>query len=180
MLAFTFGVSSIGVAGLNLHIYPYVTDAGYPEIVAATVMSTIAFTQGGSALFWGYLSDHMDIRKVTMLKFLVQAAGLTIAIWFQNLATLYVGFFLYGVGMGGSLVLQDLVWASYFGRISLGTVRGLAYLALHVFAAGGPPFFGVLFDLTQSYYVSFSIFTGALLTSAFLILLARPPQKRAA
>jgi MFS family permease len=180
MLAFTFGVSSIGVAGLNLHIYPYVTDAGYPEIVAATVMSTIAFTQGGSALFWGYLSDHMDIRKVTMLKFLVQAAGLTIAIWFQNLVTLYVGFFLYGVGMGGSLVLQDLVWASYFGRISLGTVRGLAYLALHVFAAGGPPFFGVLFDLTQSYYVSFSIFTGALLTSAFLILLARPPQKRAA
>ncbi|MGH7847905.1 MAG: hypothetical protein ACREQW_22405, partial [Candidatus Binatia bacterium] len=87
------------------------------------------------------------------------------------------GFFLYGVGMGGGLVLQDLVWANYFGRISLGTVRGMGYLALHVFAAGGPPFFGVLFDLTQSYYVSFSLFTAALLMSAFLILLAKPPQK---
>jgi MFS family permease len=179
ILVFTFGVSSIGVAGLNLHIYPYVTDAGYPEIVAATVMSTIAFTQGGSAIFWGYLCDHMDIRKVTMLKFLIQAAGISLAIWTGHMAALYIGFFLYGVGMGGGLVLQDLVWANYFGRISLGTVRGMGYLALHIFAAAGPPFFGVLFDLTQSYYASFSLFTAALLFSAFLILLAKPPQKRA-
>jgi cyanate permease len=178
ILVFTFGVSSIGVAGLNLHIYPYVTDAGYPEIVAATVMSTVAFMQGGSAIFWGYLCDHMDIRKVTMMKFLIQAAGISLAIGSGHVTALYVGFFLYGVGMGGGLVLQDLVWAQYFGRISLGMVRGMGYLALHIFAAVGPPFFGVLFDLTQSYYVSFSIFTAALLFSAFLILLAKPPQKK--
>ncbi|HWP60432.1 MAG TPA: MFS transporter [Candidatus Acidoferrales bacterium] len=178
ILVFTFGVSSIGVAGLNLHIYPYVTDAGYQEIVAATVMSTVAFMQGGSAIFWGYLCDRMDIRKVTMLKFLLQAAGISLAIGGGHVIALYLGFFLYGVGMGGGLVLQDLIWAEYFGRLSLGTVRGLAFLALHVFAAAGPPFFGILFDITHSYYVSFSIFTAALLFSAFLILLAKPPRKQ--
>jgi MFS family permease len=180
ILVVTFGVSGIGVAGLNLHIYPYVTDAGYQEIVAATVMSTIAFTQGGSALFWGYLSDRIDIRKVTMLKFLIQAAGLSMAIWVGHVAALYVGFFLYGLGMGGGLVLQDVAWANYFGRLSLGRVRGLGYLLLHIFSAAGPPFFGLLFDLTHSYSISFPLFIAALLISAFLILLARPPTKKPA
>jgi len=45
--------------------------------------------------------------------------------------------------------------------------------------AGGPPFFGFLFDLTKSYLLSFILFTLALVISAFLILLARPPQKQA-
>ncbi len=36
----------------------------------------------------------------------------------------------------------------------------------HVFSAGGPPFFGFLFDATQSYMLSFSIFVGLLIVSA--------------
>jgi cyanate permease len=45
-----------------------------------------------------------------------------------------------------------------------------------VFSAGGPPFFGLLFDYTQSYILSFSIFIGLLFASAFLSLFLRPPK----
>ena len=38
----------------------------------------------------------------------------------------YLGFFLYGIGLGGGWVLQELIWTTNFGRISLGMVRGLA------------------------------------------------------
>jgi hypothetical protein len=46
-----------------------------------------------------------------------------------------------------------------------------------VFSAGGPPFFGLLFDYTQSYFLSFGIFIGMLFASAFLSLFLRPPKK---
>lgn len=124
-----------------------------------------------------FLSERMDIRKATMLKFFIQASGLSLVIGTSHLAPTYVGFFLYGIGLGGSQVLQEVIWAGYFGRISLGTVRGLGILVTHAFAAVGPPFFGFLFDATKSYFISFALFTLSLIFSAFLILLVRPPRK---
>jgi MFS family permease len=177
LIALTFGIANVGVAGLNLHVFAYVSDLGFPAVVAATVMSIIAFTQLASTLFWGFLSERIDIRKAVMLEFLFQAFGLSLAILAGRIAAIYAGFFLYGIGLGGSQVLQEIIWANYYGRVSLGTVRGLGLLITYVFGAIGPPFFGFLFDATKSYFVSFSLFAAALLVSAFLVLWLRPPQR---
>jgi len=173
----TFAVGSIGVAGLNLHVFSYVTDLGHSTIIAATVMTIIAATQMGSTLLWGHLSERMDMRKAIMLKFLLQGCGMVLAIGTKELRLTYAGFFLYGIGLGGTQVLQEVIWANYFGRISLGTIRGMGVFVTYVFAAVGPPFFGFLFDITGSYTASFAIFTVSLFISAFLILLAKPPRK---
>lgn len=177
LIVIIFGVSSIGVTGLNLHVFAYVSDLGHSEIVAATVMSGIAFTQLMSPLLWGLVAERVDVRITTMLKFLIQALGLGLAIATGQLLLVYSGFFLYGFGLGGSMVLAEIMWANYFGRLSLGKVRGVGLLLTHVLAAGGPPFFGFLFDLTGSYLLPFSLFAVTLLGSAFLSLLVRAPQK---
>lgn len=177
IIAFTFGIVSVGICGLNLHVFSHVSDIGYPPIVSATVMSIIAFTQFGSTLLWGLISERMDIRKLTMLMFLIQATGLSCVIATGQLYAIYLGFFVYGVGLGGSQVLQELIWASYYGRISLGKVRGMGIFVTYIFAAAGAPFFGFLHDATGSYHRSFILFIAALLVSAFLILLLRPLRK---
>jgi MFS family permease len=177
LLCVTFGMANVGIAGLNLHVFAHITDIGYPSFIAATVMSIIAFTQLGSTLVWGFLSERWEIRKTTMLMFMIQAVGLGLAISTRALSPIYIGFFFYGVGLGGSLVLQEVIWATYYGRLSLGTVRGLAMLITLAFGAAGAPFFGFLFDATGSYLISFVLFALALLGSALLSLLARPPRK---
>lgn len=177
LLVVTFGIASVGIAGLNLHVFAFVTDIGYPPIMAATFMSTIAFTQLGSTLLWGLLAERIDIRKAAMVQFAIQAVGLILAITSRHLSYVYAGFFLYGIGLGGSFILREVVWANYFGRLSLGTVRGMGILLTHVFAATGAPFFGFLFDYTGSYFISFVLFAIALLASAVLIMLVRPPKK---
>ena len=177
VLVVTFGIASIGIAGLNLHIFSYVTDIGYSPLVAASFMSTIALTQLASSLVWGALADRFDIRKVSCVQFLIQGAGLIITISSQEIYLTYIGFFLYGTGLAGSFVLREVIWANFFGRASLGTVRGLSMFFSHLFAASGAPFFGFLHDHTGSYDLSFTIFSAALFTSAFLVLLARPPQR---
>ena len=176
VLVITFGIASVGIAGLNLHIFSYVTDIGHSPIVAASFMSTIAITQLGSTLVWGMLADKFDIRKVSCIQFLIQGIGLVIAITSRQVHFTYIGFFLYGTGLAGSFVLREVIWANFFGRASLGTVRGLSMFFSHLFAASGAPFFGFLHDRTGSYDLSFTIFSGALFTSAFLVLLAKPPR----
>jgi MFS family permease len=177
LLVITFGISSIGVTGLNLHVYSYVTDLGHSPVVAATVMSVIASMQLASPLAWGVLAERIDAKIAAMLRFVVQGVGLGLAISTDNLGCLYSGFFLYGIGLGGNMVLPDILWANYFGRRSLGKVRGMGLLISQVLAAAGPPFFGFLFDITGGYGLSFTIFGVALMTSAILSLMLRPPGR---
>jgi MFS family permease len=178
LLVFSFGIVSVGIAGLNLHMYAFVTDVGYPPMIAAACTSTLALTQLGSTLFWGFLVERIDIRKAAMIQFLFQALGLILAVSSGQLFSMYGGFALYGIGLGGGFVLREVIWANYYGRISLGTVRGVGMLFTHAFAASGAPFFGYLFDATGSYFISFTIFVVALLISAVLILLVQPPKKQ--
>ena len=177
LIATTFGVAQIGVTGLNLHVFSYVSDQGYPTMVAALVMSIIAVMQFSTPMAWGMLADRSDMGRLNMARCAIQGAGLLLALSMPGLVPLYAGFFLYGIGMGGTSILAEMIWASYFGRISLGKIRGMGSLVTSVFSAGGPPFFGLLFDYTESYYLSFSIFIGMLFTSALLSLCLRPPTK---
>jgi MFS family permease len=177
IICFIYGMANVGIAGLNLHVFAYVTDIGFEAIVAATVMSIIASTQLGSTLVWGVVGERMEIRTSNLIMFLMQSAGLGLAIATSQLIPVYAGFCLYGVGLGGSWVLQELIWANYFGRVSLGMVRGLGVLVTHAFGAAGAPFFGFVHDATGSYVSSIIMFVVALIVSAFLSLLVRAPQK---
>lgn len=170
-------IPNIGVAGLNLHIFPYVEEISGSSVVAATVLSIIASTQLIFPLIWGFLADRIEVRKALILKFLVQAAGLSLVVSTTHFAPLYLGFFLYGIGISGGMVLTDLLWAAYFGRLSLGTVRGLGLLMTHGFAAMGPPFFGFLYDASKSYFLPFTLLIISLAVSSVLCLGLRPPTK---
>ena len=178
LIASTFGVAQIGVTGLNLHVFSYVTDKGHPTLVAASVMSIIAVMQFSTPIVWGMLADRMDNGILNMAKCALQGTGLLLALSLPGMAPLYAGFFIYGIGMGGTAILAETIWADFFGRISLGKIRGMGSLVTSLFSAGGPPFFGLLFDYTESYYLSFSIFIGMLFVSAVLSLCLRPPTKR--
>ena len=178
IVCFIYGMANVGIAGLNLHVFAYVTDIGFSPWVGATVLSIIASTQLGSTLVWGFLAERMQIRYSSMLMFLIQAGGLALAIATSEVSFLYLGFLFYGMGLGGGWVLQELVWANYFGRLSLGMVRGLGILVTHAFGAAGAPFFGYVHDATGSYDSSFVAFVIALGLSALLSLVARAPPKK--
>jgi len=176
LIVITFGVSHVGVTGLNLHVFSYVSDQGHSTMVAALVMSIIATMQFSTPMIWGLLAERMNVARLIMAKFLVQGVGIWWALSDPGLISLYGGFFLYGIGMGGTAILAEMIWANYFGRVSLGKIRGMGSLCTSAFSAAGPPFFGLLFDYTQSYDVSFSIFIGMLFASAILSLFLCPPK----
>lgn len=176
LLVVTYGTVTFGIIGLNLHIYPYITDLGYSPEIAATVMAILALTQMAGNLIWGVVGERFDLRNVAAFQFVLQAFGLGLALTAGGLTSVYLGFLIYGFGLGGLLVIRELLWANYFGRISLGRVRNLGIMITRIFTTVGPPFFGFFHDYTGSYFLSFSVFIGGLMLAAVLVLLLNPPR----
>ena len=97
------------------------------------------------------------------------------------------GFMLYafmigwGVGFGGYVPLQELIWATYFGRVHIGRVRAVAIPLLGMTQAIGPQLAARVYDSAGSYSYAFALFAFCSAAAAVCILWARPPsQKRAA
>ena len=59
LIVTTFGVAHIGVSGLNLHVFSFVSDQGHPATVAALVMSTIAIMQFSTPIVWGLWAERI-------------------------------------------------------------------------------------------------------------------------
>ncbi|GEM_PF-25895 len=179
VIVVVFGMSRLAAMGINLHLIPYLLDLGYSSGVAASVF----VVRSGVGLFgnpiWGLAAERYDVRVLTFVKFCMQVVAVIMIVLAQNILMVYGGFALYGIAQGGGGILTEMMFANYYGRLSLGAVRSLALPLQIVFSAGGPLLLGFSFDITGSYNFAFSIIIGASIVSAALILLATPPVKRA-
>ena len=82
-------------------------------------------------------------------------------------------------GIGGVVTVQEVVWADFFGRLSLGTVRSLAQPFTIVSSAGGPVFAGFAYDHFGSYTTAFHLFIATYLLAAMMIMLTPAPGRPA-
>ena len=81
---------------------------------------------------------------------------------------------LFGFSLGGLLTVPPVAFANYFGRGSLGAIRGLTEPFNSLGQAIGALLSGAIFDLTGSYGIAFTSYAILGLLTLFLILAARP------
>ena len=88
----------------------------------------------------------------------------------------YVYAFLFGAAVGGIIVVPPVAYADYFGRKSLGAIRGLTEPFLALGQAIGSVLSGVIFDITGTYKGAFILYAFLGLAATFLLLFAKPPK----
>jgi len=161
-------------AGVSLHQVPHYIGQGVPTLAALTA-STFAFGQVPGGFFWAALARRVPLR------FLLSAAAATMtvgAIGTGFSGSLSVGIpmgFLLGFGVGGLHLILRLTWADYYGRVHLGSIRGLTLPAQIGGQALGPIIAGFMFDATGGYKTPFTIFGIILAIAAVMVLTATPP-----
>ena len=138
--------------------------------------STFALAQMPASLFWAALARRMSIRLLMMgAAFVVAlaAAGTVISDWLlpEIISAAGVGF-----GVGGLHLLIRLVWADYYGRQNLGTIRGLTMSVQVGGQALGPVIARFMFDYFDSYRIPFTFFAVAVFMAGIMALAAKPPQ----
>ncbi len=173
-----YGTATIGMGAMLLHMVPYLTDAGFSKGAAGVLFSLMAWSALLSKPLWGMLMDSFHARFLSALGFGVAAVAiftLLFAARTQSEVAVAIVLGLYGFSVGGTVPLQETVWASYFGRMHLGEIRSVAMPFSIIFSAGGPLLAGDLYDRTGSYQAAFLIFAAFSLVGMMLVLLAKPP-----
>ncbi|MDO8670199.1 MAG: MFS transporter [Dehalococcoidia bacterium] len=176
-----FGFANLGSAGVTLHLYAYLTDIGLPDVTAAMIFSAHAVALTAAKIVWGFVLDKFQVRHCAMTAFvflaaviaLLAAVSLRPSVWLIFVIGILLGF-----GLAGQAPVQEVLWANYFGRLSLGAIRTVASPFSIIFSAGGPFFGGWAYDRYGSYQIAFAFFAASFIVGAFLVYFARPPQKK--
>ena len=174
-----YGVATLGLQAMILHMIPYLTDEGFTTARAALLLSLFSWASLISKFAWGPLMDRIHARYLSAAGFVlsgVAIAALVLVAPGGQFVTVAAVLAVYGLGMGGTAPLQETVWASYFGRTHLGAIRSVAMPFSIVFSAGGPLLGGVLYERTGNYTLPFMLFAGAGAIGGLLLLVARPPR----
>ena len=176
MLAIAGGLVFFIHTGVNIHQAAFLRDQGISASVAASALTVMAAGTAMGSIMWGWLLDRLPVRTVYAL-----TAGWLggVALLFLLVDTAAIAFVVaavFGIGLGGLLVVPPVAMADYFGRSSLGAIRGVT----EPFVSGGQAIGGIaaglIFDLSDSYAGTFPMFTVAALIGVLLIMLARRPR----
>ena len=176
ILAVFSGAGMMVQAGVSLHQVSHYISQGVDPRFAAMSASTFALAQMPASLFWAALARRMPIRFLMMgAAFVVAlaAAGTVMSDWLlpEIISAAGVGF-----GVGGLHLLIRLVWADYYGRQNLGTIRGLTMSVQVGGQALGPVIAGFMFDYFDSYRIPFTFFAVAVFLAGIMALAANPPE----
>ena len=176
LLALATGILFLLQAGTNTHQGAFFIDQGLGVAVAALSISFNAAFTGIGSLIWGWLLERIPVRYCYAAVALLMAAALALfpvvnTIW-EALLTASI----WGVAVGGILVVPAVAYANYFGRQSIGAIRGITEPFVSLGQAVGAVFSGLVFDLTGSYHVAFVTLAILGVATIGLILLTKPPQ----
>ena len=137
---------------------------------------------GIGGIVWGRVVENVSPRFVMAGVALVMAVASALFITTDTAIEAYAYSALFGFGLGGMLTVPPVAYADYFGRPSLGAIRGVTEPFTTFGQAIGALVPGIVFDFLtaegeESYLPAFAAFAALGLFTAFIILFARQPRK---
>ncbi len=146
-----FFLVSASVQGCALHMAAMLTDRGLSIQAAALGSSLLGAALMIGRVGTGYLLDRFFAPHLAAVFFGGVAVGIGL-LWMSNsTATVLVGAFLVGMGLGAEVDIIAYLVSRYFGLRFFGEIYGLAFGAFLLAGALGPLVMGAGFDLTGSY-----------------------------
>ena len=83
-----------------------------------------------------------------------------------------------GLSTGFIMNISAVIWPNYYGRLHLGSIRGVSTASGVAFAALGPLPFGLVYDITDNYSLAILALLALPVFCAVAAFLALPPKKR--
>ena len=174
LMASQAAATSAGV-GLAVHRVPFFVDRGLADgwvgamlLVWAAGWMIGGFVAAGIApyvpkrrLVWAFMMGS----GITMLLILrVPANGAVLPLALVD-----------GAFSAGTFAMLSVIQADYYGRSSIGTIRGLTHPVAMAALATGPLFGGVIFDAFHAYTWAFVTFGAVLIAGSIAAWFAIPP-----
>jgi MFS family permease len=179
LLTLGYGLNAVALGSVILYAIPFATAANFTRSVAAVGLGVNGVGNLTSKGVWGWSLQRIDARRLAGSAFSISACGVLLMVTAAgsgNTLLLMVGFFLYGFGFGGTIPISEFLWARYFGRRHIGSIRGIGRPITLIFSTVGPIAIGLIFDIFGSYNEAFLALAVIYIMGAICINASRIPQ----
>ncbi len=172
LIAISTGLLFVMQAGVNTHSAAFFRDQGLGTVIAGVGISFNAISLGIGSLFWGRIVEKAPPRFALAAVALVMAAASLLFTSTDTTVEALAFSAIFGFGLGGMLTVPPVAYADYFGRASLGTIRGVTEPFTTFGQAVGVMIPGLVFDyISDESYMPFFFAAGAIGVFAAVISL---------
>jgi MFS family permease len=173
IVAAVFG--SVSPTAFPTNLVPAYVERGFSASTAAVAFSAYGLISFSGRFFWGYLADRLHIRKILLI--ISTYCGVTVPLLFLLPGdTALIAGAIAGLGIGGWVGLNQVIWAAYFGRANLGAINGVIRPFITVSSATGPLYVAALADIFDSYAVSIGVMALSWWLCALFLFVVRPAR----
>ena len=162
-------------AGVNVHIAAFLRDRGLSLTTAASVVTASWVVSALGSVAWGWLLERASPRILYAVMLAMLAGSVLLLLTVSNLAGALAAAALIGMVAAGGNITPAVMYADYYGRASLGKIRGTGEIGVLVGQSTGPLLAGVVFDLRGSYTLIFMAYAAIALSASLLVLAATRP-----
>lgn len=173
-------IVSTATSGIGLHLIPHLTQQGLSAAEAVGAISIMSTSGAVGALTFGVIAERVPPKLMMTLVYLLGAVSMTVLIMADTLPKTYLFAILQGLVGTGVNTLAPILWASYYGRASLGSIYGISRAAQVSGFAVGPLVSGIVWDATGSYRSAFIYFAFLAIVAAVIVLASRRPASQPA
>ncbi len=163
-------------AGVSVHIGAFFQDRGLSLTLVATAITINGIVNAIGSLVWGATIERIPVRWAMGLLMVITAGSTMALLAVHSVIGAFIVSAVIGVVASGGNVIPPVAYASYFGRRSIGNIRGVGETGVQIGQTIGPVLSGLAFDMNGSYQVAFITFAVLALMGAGLISLSKPPK----
>jgi MFS family permease len=164
-------------AGVSVHIGAFYQDRGLGITAVASAITINGIVSGIGSLVWGAIIERAPVQRVMVVLMVLSATSTFLLFTVHSLAAAFAVSAVIGVVAAGGNVIPPVAYASYFGRRSIGSIRGIGETGVQVGQTIGPLLSGLAFDINGSYKIAFLTFAIVALIGSVVIATASPPSK---
>ena len=165
-------------AGVSLHQAPHLFDRGISLGIAATAVSIFSFSAAIGGMIFGQTEARFGVRKSLAAGAWLMSLGTATMLVVSDVWMAFLSAVIFGAGIGGLMTLLPVAWANNFGRENLGSIRGGTLPIQTLAQASGPLISGILFDISDGYSLSLTLFTILAGIAGLLALYVDKPSQK--
>jgi MFS family permease len=176
-LALGWATTSFGIGVVQIHLFLHLgEDVGLGRTVVALVWSIASLINIPARLIGGFLGDRLPKNITLSIASLLMGVSIFALAVTTSFSSALLFAIPYGIAWGVSTPIMNSIQGEYFGRRSLGVIRGWLQLVSLPFSIVAPVLVGLMADRQGTYRWAFTIISVCMLAGTALIFLSTRPK----
>lgn len=169
---------SFVVSGVHFHWFSYLTGKGIDDSIVVSTVAVSNIVSIPISLAAGFLAERFHVRYILAITHVGFAVTFILMAFASDVPSAYAFAIALGLTSGVSFTVGNIVFADYYGRESLGAIRGMTAPISMMTNAMGPLLASVAFDMLDSYTFIIWVYVALAAAASVLWFVASPPKPK--